>query len=192
MKRVFLIHCWEGTKEDGWYPWLDKELNSNETEVIRFNMPNTEAPDIRKWVDTLKNRVDTLDENTYFIGHSIGCQTILRYLQEQEITNIGGILLVAPWLELLPKAIEDEVSLKIAKPWLEKDIDFEKIKHFTTNIYCIFSDDDYFVPINQATYFKEKINSINTIVTNKGHISAEDGIYELDEILEQSKKMLKN
>lgn len=190
MKKVYLIHCWEGTSEDGWYPWLAKKLNSKNVEVFRFDMPNTEAPDISEWVDTLRSKVTTLDEETFFIGHSIGCQTILRFLQEQEVTKIGGIFLVAPWLELLPKAIEDEESALIAKPWLEKDIDFEKVKLFTSNINCLFSDDDYFVPLNQVDEFREKLNSKNSIVSGKGHISAEDGVYELKEILELSKDML--
>lgn len=192
MKKIYLVHCWEGSCEDGWYPWLANELNTTDVEVIRFDMPNTEAPDIRKWVDTLKSKVDDLNKDTFFIGHSIGCQTILRYLQEQEITKIGGMLLVAPWLKLLPKAVEDEESREIAKPWLEEPIDFEKIKRFTTNINCIFSDDDYFVPLSQTKEFEEKLNSKNTIVTNKGHISQDDGVYELSEILELSKKILEN
>lgn len=104
---------------------------------------------------------------------------------------MGGILFVAPWLDLLPNAIEDEESYNTAYPWINTPIHFEKIKKFTNNINCIFSDDDYFVSLEQVEKFKQLLNANTLIVTNKGHISQDDDIYELDEILELSKIMLK-
>ena len=71
MKKIYIIHCWDGTSNDGWYPWIEKQLNNIDTKVIRFDMPNTETPTIEEWVGTLKSKVDNLDQNTYFIGHSI-------------------------------------------------------------------------------------------------------------------------
>lgn len=153
-------------------------------------MPNTSKPIIEEWLETLNNKVDKLDNDTYFIGHSIGCQSIMRYLETKEITKIGGILFVAPWLDLLPYAIEDKESYNTAFPWLHTPIDFEKIKQFTDNINCIFSDDDYFVSLEQEKEFKDKLNSKTIIVKNKGHISQDDNVYELQEILYLSKEMI--
>lgn len=190
MKKVYLVHCWDGTSEDGWYPWIKTELEKYDVEVIKFDMPNTENPTIPEWVSTLDNKVKNLDNDTYFIGHSIGCQTIMRYLETKNITEIGGILFVAPWLDLLPEAIADEESYNTAYPWIHTPIDFDKIKQFTNNINCIFSDNDYFVSLDQEKEFKERLNAKTFIVKEKGHISLEDGVYELNELLEVSKKML--
>ncbi len=189
MKKVYLVHCWDGTCEDGWYPWVSNELEKLDIKVIRFNMPNTEYPTIEEWVKTLDEKVDSLDEETYFIGHSIGCQTIMRYLEKSN-AKIGGVLFVTPWLELLPYAIEDEDSYKTAEPWINTSIDFEKIKKVTDNIRCIFSSDDYFVSTNQEQEFKNKLNAKTMMVENKGHISEEDGIFELKEILMEAKNMI--
>ena len=167
MNKVYIVHCWEGTKDDGWYPWLDKELSNENTTVYRFNMPNTENPKIEEWVPFLDSIVKDLDSNTYFVGHSIGCQTILKFLQSRDITNIGGILLVAPWLSLLPEAISDPESYETAKPWLTTPIDFEKVKKFTSNITCIFSDDDYFVSLSQKEVFENVLNAKTIVVSNK-------------------------
>ena len=191
MNKIYIIHCWDGTKEDGWYPWLDKELSNENNKVYRFNMPNTSNPKIEEWVSFLDKQSETLDEKTYFIGHSIGCQTILRYLQTKDICKVGGILFVAPWLDLLDYAIEDEDSYNTAKPWLTTPINFEKIKKFTNNISCIFSDNDYFVSLDQKNKFEELLNVKTIIVNNKGHISQDDNVYELKEILEECKKMIK-
>ena len=191
MNKIYLVHCWDGTKEDGWYPWLDKELTNENTTVYRFNMPNTENPKIEEWVPFLDSMVKGLDSNTYFVGHSIGCQTILRFLQSRDITNIGGILLVAPWLDLLPEAINEPESYETAKPWLTTPIDFEKVKKFTSNINCIFSDDDYFVSLSQKEVFENVLNAKTIVVSNKGHISQEDDVYELKEILDVCNSMIK-
>ena len=191
MKNIYLVHCWDGTSNDGWYPWIENQLNNSDTQVIRFDMPNTETPIIEEWVDTLNSKVDNLNEDTYFIGHSIGCQTIMRYLETKEVCKIGGILFVAPWLDLLPEAVADEESYNTAQPWIDTSINFEKIKQFTNNINCIFSSDDYFVSLNQEKEFKSKLNARTLIVNNKGHISQDDGIYELEEIEVLAKEMLK-
>lgn len=190
MKKVFLVHCWDGTSNDGWYPWIEQELKKYNVEVIRFDMPNTANPTIEEWVSTLNEKVDKLDEETYFIGHSIGCQTIIRYLETKEVTRIGGILLVAPWLDLLPEAVEDEDSYNTAYPWIHTPINFAKVKEFSNNINCIFSDNDYFVDLKQEQEFKQKLNAKTIIVNEKGHISQDDDIFELNEILELIKEML--
>lgn len=182
MNKIYIVHCWDGTKNDGWYPWLDKKISNTDNEVIRFNMPDTANPKIKEWISELEKQVSELDENTYFVGHSIGCQTIMRYLEKQDVKNIGGILFVAPWLDLLPEAVSDEESYNIAQPWLNNPIDFEKIKNSTNKITCIFSDDDYFVALEQERKFKEILNAKTIIVKEKGHISAEDGVEELEDI----------
>jgi len=190
MKKMYLVHCWDGTSNDGWYPWIEQELKKYNVEVIRFDMPNTANPTIEEWVNTLNEKVDKLDEKTYFMGHSIGCQTILRYLETKEPTKIGGILFVAPWLDLLPEAVEDEDSYNTAYPWIHTPINFEKVKEFSNNINCIFSDNDYFVDLAQEQEFKQKLNAKTIIVNEKGHISQDDDIFESNEILELSKEML--
>lgn len=190
MKKIYLVHCWGGTSNDGWYPWIDRSLSNTNTKVIRFDMPNTSKPVINEWLDKLDSVIDNLDENTYFIGHSIGCQTIMRYLETKEITKIGGILFIAPWFDLFKKAVEDEESYNTAYHWINNKIDLEKVKKFTNNINCIFSDNDYFVSLEQKDEFKNKLNAKTCVVKNKGHISQDDNVFELNEILDLSKKML--
>ena len=51
-----------------------------------------------------------------------------RYLETKEVCKIGGILFVAPWLDLLPEAVADEDSYNTAQPWLNTPINFDKIK----------------------------------------------------------------
>ena len=189
MKKIYLVHCWGGKIEHGWYPWIKKQLKNSNVEVILTNMPDTENPNISKWISKLDSVVDVLDEETYFIGHSIGCQAILRYLETKNITRIGGIFFVAPWLDLIKENLEDG-SGKIAEPWINTSIDLNKVKQFTDSIVCIFSSNDYFVSLEQEKEFRNKLNAKTIIMENKGHISAEDGINELPVLLHEIGKIL--
>lgn len=96
MKRAFLIHGWEGDPEEEWRPWLKKELEKKGFEVYVPAMPDTATPTMEKWVPFLAEIVGKPDENCYFVGHSLGCITILRYLETlNEGEKVGGVVLVA-------------------------------------------------------------------------------------------------
>lgn len=181
-KRVFIIHGWGGNPKEGWFPWLKKELQKKGFEVYVPIMPDTDNPTITNWVRKLKEITKNPDTETNFIGHSIGCQTILRYLEElNKNIKVGKIILVAPWFRL--KMYESEEEEKIAKPWIEKKINFSKVSLHTKNITSIFSTDDYFVPMEDSEIFKKGLNSKIIIEKNKGHFSGSDNIKELPSVL---------
>lgn len=139
-KRVFIIHGWGGSPEGACLPWLKVELEKRGFEVCAPQMPNTEIPVIGEWVSHLSELVGIPDENTYFVGHSIGCQTIMRYLQTIN-AKVGGAIFIAGWFVLNDL---DEEEQAIAKPWIETPIDFEKLKNVSQNYSLLISDNDPF------------------------------------------------
>lgn len=174
MKRIFIVHGWGGSPKSGWMPWLEQELRSKNYQVIVPEMPHTEAPKIEEWVPALANAVGNVDGNTYFVGHSIGCQTILRYLQTVD-KKIGGIVFVAPWLGL--KGLETEEEKEIAKPWVNTPINFKNIRPIVPKVTAIFSDDDPFVFLTDAGAFKDKLGAKTVIEKSQGHF--DDSEYEI-------------
>lgn len=180
-KKVFIIHGWDGYPEEGWFPWLKKELEQKGFEVFIPAMPNPDEPKIEEWVQFLANIVGNPDENTYFIGHSIGCQAIIRYLEKID-KKIGGVVFVAGWFILSDMETEEEKI--IGKPWIETRIDFSKVKTTTNNFVAIFSDDDKVIPLEEnKKLFEEKLNAKIIIEHNKGHFSGSDGVTELPMVL---------
>lgn len=185
MKKAYIIHGWGGNPEEGCFPWLKKELEANGFQVEIPAMPNTNYPQIETWVAHLQNIIQEPDKDTYLIGHSIGTQTIMRYVETiPEDTKIGGIIFLAGFINLLDTAYEAEEEKDIAKPWLETPINFEKIKLHTTNITALFSDNDECVPLSDKDIFKEKLNAKIIVEHNKGHFSEGDGIKELPSLLD--------
>ncbi len=61
-KRVFIIHGWYGYPEEGWFPWLKKELESRGFKAQVPSMPNPKHPKIEEWVSFLKELVGNPDE----------------------------------------------------------------------------------------------------------------------------------
>ena len=183
-KRVFIIHGWDGYPEEGWFPWLKLELESCGFEVQVPAMPETAAPKIEVWVPHLAKLVGEPDEQTYFIGHSIGCQTILRYLENLSVgKKIGGVVLVAGWFVL--SDLETEEEKIIGKPWIETPIDFMKIKSASDNFVLILSADDPVVPYEEnKKLFEEKLSTSIIVEYARGHFSGSDGVTELPSALE--------
>ncbi|MBR9682795.1 MAG: serine hydrolase family protein [Candidatus Aenigmarchaeota archaeon] len=185
MKKVYIIHGWGGAPQEGWYPWIKKELESKGYAVDIPTMPNTDEPTIEEWTSYMKEQVSTLDKETYFVGHSIGCQAILRYLEKIEEPKIGGMVLVAPWMNLTPVVYEEEGAEEISKPWRETPINWEKVKSSTENITAIFSDNDPFIPLSDSEIFKEKLGAEIVIEHGKEHMQEEHGIMKLPVVLEK-------
>ncbi len=187
MKRVYFVHGWGGSSaSEAWSGWLKSELDKKGVELISFDMPNTEEPKIEEWIGFLKENVVGLDEETYFIGHSIGCQAVLRYLETlDKDVKIAGAVFIAPWMELDQNTIEEEgpESVEIAKPWMETPIDFEKVRDHTDNFLCILSDDDPYVPLSNEEFFKEKLGAKTLIKHNEEHFNETKEIPEMLEIL---------
>ena len=140
VKRVFLIHGWGGSPDTDWHQWLKRELEKKYFEVEIPVMPDSLNPTISTWVSKLKEVVGKCDKDTYFVGHSIGCQAIMRYVEKlNKDEKVGGIIFVAGWFNLTDEAWDETYTKKIAAPWLNTNIDFNKIKEHTNKIVDFYS-----------------------------------------------------
>lgn len=182
-KRVFVVHGWDGYPEEGWFPWLKKELEARGLDIFVPSMPNTSAPEIEDWTSHLSKVVGHVDESTFFVGHSIGCQTILRYLEKlSNNEKAGGGVFVAGWFTLTNLETEDEK--RIAKPWLGTSIDLAKVKSHLPKSVAIFSDNDPFVLLDNQDDFRDKLGAKIVIEKRKGHFSGPtDHCFELPSVL---------
>lgn len=188
MKRAYIIHGWGGEPNSNWHPWLKKELEKNNFKVEVPAMPNTDEPEIKSWVSKLSEVVGKADEETYFIGHSIGCQTILRYLEGLK-SKIGGVVFVAGWFNLTKEAMPGEEEEKIAKPWIETPINIEKVKKACNKIIAIFSDNDPYVDLEENKTAFEKLNAEIVVEKNKGHFDDESKTTKLPSALKAVLKL---
>lgn len=183
-KRAYIVHGWEGHPQEGWFPWLAQELRKKGFEVIVPSMPNAANPTIENWVSYLKEHIPYPDTQTYFIGHSIGCQAIIRYLESLPArVQIGGAVFVAGWTTLAN--LESDAEKGIAKQWLDTPIDFEKVKKHSSHLFALFSDSDPYVLRENEHVFKKQLGCEVSREKNMGHFSGSDGVTMLPVVLDK-------
>lgn len=189
--RIFIIHGWDDAPTNGWFPWLKKQLATEDVEVHLPAMPDAAHPEIETWVNFFKHTVGVPEKNTFFVGHSIGCQTILRYLMTiPDAIQVGGVVMVAPWVNLKPSALEDEDTATVARPWLERPLDWPTIRKHLSRCTAILSDDDQFVPVEDGKIFTHELGAHLVIEHQKRHLGGFDGVNVLPSALMAVRGML--
>ena len=164
--RAFIVHCWEGTPNDFWYPWLERELGKRGFLVCNLSMPDTLNPQIAPWVQKLKNAVGHVRPDDIFIGHSIGCQTIGRFLEKQ-LNTCSGVLFVAGWTQLKGLSEEQKVT---AAPWLTQELRLQNIASRALSWDILLSDNDPWVEADaHAKIFTENLGANVHVVPQRGH-----------------------
>jgi uncharacterized protein len=179
-KRVFIVHGWDGYPQENWFPWLKQKLEEKEFKVFVPQLPDSGNPRIYSWVPALAKIVNAPDEQTYFVGHSMGCQAIVRYLESlPDNIKIGGAVFVAGFFKRLT-GIEDEPgNQETAHHWLKTPVDLLKAKSHLNKSVAIFSDNDPYVPLDNQDDFREKLGSKIIIQHSMGHFNEAAGITEL-------------
>lgn len=165
MKRAIIVHCWDGTPNYCWYPSVKHALEAVGFAVEVPAFPHTELPTQADWVPHLAQAIGTPDEELVLIGHSVGCITIMRYLETLAPgQQIGGVMMVAGFTEAL--------GFKELENFFTTPIDFAKIKAASKNGFvAIHSTNDPYVDVRFADIFKKELNAQAIIMPSMGHFS---------------------
>ncbi len=192
MKRIIIVHRWSGGPNDDWRPWLKAQLEKEGYEVLVPEMPDSDTPVIEKWVGKLATVIDVPDKNTYFVGHSIGCQAILRYLDAhrfEPMKTVGGAVFVSGWFNL--KNLEDDETRAIARPWIERPINPVKIKTVLPKSTLIISDNDPYDSFEENKQRFSEFGSKIVVLHGAGHITTDDGFVQTPIVLSELEDLLK-
>lgn len=133
-------------------------------------------------VPYLAKAVGNSKKDDVFIGHSVGCQTILRYFETlSDNEKVDKVILVAPWVKLANLADEE---IPIANPWEKTPINWERVKLYANSFTVILSDNDSVVPLDEnKKLFEEKLDAKIIIEHDKNHFSHDGGVTELPLLL---------
>jgi predicted alpha/beta hydrolase family esterase len=181
MTRVFIVHGWGDKPGDHWMRWLKGQLERNGFSVAAPAMPNTEAPVIDEWVPYLNREVGGAGEETYYVGHSIGCQTILRHIERLPAgSTVHGAAFVAPWFVLDGLSDEEEA---IARPWIETPIDVAAVRSRLPELTAFFSSDDPWVTLDNIALFDKRLGARTHLLEGRKHIGVDSGMTTFPELL---------
>jgi len=174
MKKVFIIHGFEGSPNGGWRPWLMAELEQHDVYACALSMPNPDNPLCWEWVEEISRHVERNEnDEIYLIGHSLGGPVILRFLEKTNNKNIY-------WVILVSSPSEKNTNRKLHS-FLESEFDFGKIRKSAKQFIVIHGDNDQLVPVEQAVYLADTLNSPLILIKNGGHLNGSVGWFSLPE-----------
>ncbi len=156
--HVILVHGLVGSPENHWFPWLRKELEKRGYTTEALKLPRPALPAREDWIKTLAAAVKD-PANTILIGHSLGCPTILYFLERyQGKEKIPQAVLVAGFGRKFLNPQVSHLQQKLLH-WLEDDLDFARIKNNCRSFTCICSTNDPLVPYEEAVWLAKQLDA---------------------------------
>ncbi|MCE0495211.1 RBBP9/YdeN family alpha/beta hydrolase [Vibrio salinus] len=184
--NVYIIHGFMASTEDHWFRWLQNKLRQRNITVKIVNLPDSHSPEPDKWQAALRKEMNILSKNSIFIAHSLGCVTLLKYLQSSLFNDhIGGMILVSGFTEQLP-------SLPQLNSFVTEQIHFKKIISQVPRRIVINSDQDSIVPGHLSRELADNLSARLVTISNGGHFLSEDGYTCFPKLYNLLKKMINN
>jgi leucyl-tRNA synthetase len=190
--KVLIVHGFMANSKSDWFPWLKKELEQKNYEVVTPDMPNTEHPIRKDWLKSLETIINDFTENDIVIGHSMGAFAA-QYLAQK--TKINKLFLIAPVSEFMVndetrvesiKNTFTEEQIEILRKFTDYKLDYQSINANVEKIYAYFSDDDPYTSTKQQEQLTKKLPGKYMVLNKKGHINVSDSrtsVSELPEII---------
>lgn len=185
-KCVYIVHGYDASPKSHWFAWLKGEIEKSGARAEILTMPTPANPRLDEWLKTLRESVK-FEGEVYLVGHSLGCPTILNFLQSSAMGGtVEGVVLVSG----LAKPLSDP-QFKILDEFMDRDFDFERIKAAAKQRAVVAAKDDYIVPFSFSRELAGQIGAKFYEVEKGGHFLDRDGFTKLDLVYEILEKMMK-
>lgn len=177
MSTVFIIHGIGGSPKENWFPWMKKEIESEGHCVIVPEFPNSDAPNLNEWMEHMKKYDDSIDEETVFIGHSLGGMFILRLLEQMQkpikaVFLVAGVTGPTDGLDFAP------LMTTFTTPPLDEKI----IRKNGGTIHMLHTDNDPYVSLKNAETLARKLGVTVEVIKDGGHLNASAGYTTFPEL----------
>ncbi|MGI0406254.1 RBBP9/YdeN family alpha/beta hydrolase [Helicobacter himalayensis] len=198
MARIFITHGYDAHPQKHWFVWLKSQLEGANTQskllqeslkesvsVEILKLPNPSAPNLDLWLACLQEAIGVANERTFLVGHSLGCITTLRYINESLLStqsqNIGGVVLVSGFYENLETLPELNTFIN---PPNRASLQWESLQKAIKSRVVLCAQDDVIVPSALSENLAKKLNAELIMLEKGGHFMESDGFKELPIMLE--------
>jgi uncharacterized protein len=185
MISIFVIHGAYGNPEENWFPWLKFELEKLNNRVFVPKFPTPENQSLENWLKVFDEYKENLNEDSIVIGHSLGPAFLLNVIENLN-KPIKAAFFVSGFLELLGNSDFDSIN----KTFIDRKFDWQKIKRNSSNFFVFHSDNDPYIPLEQAEKLAKNLGINPIIVKNAGHFNEKAGYSKFNLILEKIKPLL--
>lgn len=177
-KKVVIVHGYTASPNDNWFNWVKNELEALGATVDVPALPESNSPDPQKWQQCLLDANIQFDENTILVGHSLGCITALRFLENNapEGAKIGGYVLVSGFDRSLD-------TLSDLADHTQFSLDYNKLISITDKRASIISSNDWVVDPDASIELAKALKTSVTMVESAGHFLDREGYTRLPALL---------
>ncbi|MFD1885726.1 RBBP9/YdeN family alpha/beta hydrolase [Paenibacillus wenxiniae] len=170
--KIYIVHGYTAAPEHHWFPWLQKTLTTERITVEVLAMPDSMSPDPEAWLTYMNDHVEQPDQHTFFVGHSLGCITILKYLERLDANaRVGGVIMVSGFGD--PLSTLPELDRFVHQP-----VDYKKLITGISERIVIAAEDDAIVPIVYSERFAQCLQAELHRMEKGGHFLDRDGYVE--------------
>ncbi|PHM73669.1 RBBP9/YdeN family alpha/beta hydrolase [Xenorhabdus kozodoii] len=169
-KKIVIVHGYTASPSSHWFPWLKEKLTEQGAEVIIPAMPETLPPKPETWANILMDIVPEADNDSIFIGHSLGCITLLRHLEaiRSRQLHIGGYILVSGF-------DSPQINLPELAPFTANPLDYVFLREITQHRISLISSDDRIVSPQSSQALAHSLQTEVINIANGGHFLDRDG-----------------
>ncbi|MCG5265405.1 alpha/beta hydrolase [Acinetobacter pittii] len=183
MRQIFVLHGYSASIDDHWFLDLKHQIENENIAVTLIPFPDSENPDVDAWQKVLDQQIPKVDENTYFVAHSLGVITLLYFLQRHDYQNIGGMILVSGFSGLISDS-------SVLNSYITKSkVDTNYFKDIKKKLVYL-SDNDDLVPPKLTIELAKEIDAPYITVPNGGHFLGREGYTSFPQVVNSLKEML--
>lgn len=166
MRTAIILHGTLGSPDGNWFQWLKKELEKRGVTVWLPQLPQAEQPSLREWLQFVKEQCPFLiNEETLIIGHSSGAILAL-VVAENNMEKIGAIIDVSVFHDNSLRWQPNDRLFDVQFNWAA-------IHQGVNELLFIHSDNDPYVPLNQAEYVATNTDGEMIVIPGEGHFNLE-------------------
>ena len=174
MKLIFIHGNGGCTADMHWYASAAKAFQKHGYQVVRRTMPDNQIAHESVWIPFIRDELEA-DEQSVLIGHSSGAIAAMRYAERYPVF---GSVLVSGYHSCLGDENEK------AGGWFDHPWSWKRIQNNQSWIVQFASADDPCVPVEEARFICEHLQSDYYEFSDRGHFTGHRDKCEFPELVE--------
>jgi len=172
-KRALILHAWQNTSDNHWYPWLRKTLEDRGYTVYLPDIPtmNTMSPDLPAQMKYIEKEIP-LSSDFIVFGHSLGTLLAMRLAEKHQFSKL---FLISGW-------DYDDLTPEHRSFWPGK-LNHNAIQKNVKNIYVISTNNDPYMTEFTMKEMSTRFGATYVFIKDAGHFTTDSGRTEIPELI---------